>query len=159
MKSAVRVASPPAKPLVIYDGDCTFCCFWIRRWQRATGEQVDYLPFQDPTLPERFPGLPRQQLEHAVHLVETNGAIFSGAEAAFGAFAHGPHGHCWLDWYDHSPGFANASEWAYRFIAGHRSFFSKLTRLAWGQQTDPPILRSGGWIIWPLGSRHSTNTA
>ena len=38
-----RVQSPPAKPLMIFDGDCRFCVFWIRRWQRATGEAVEYL--------------------------------------------------------------------------------------------------------------------
>src|SRR5437867_723235 len=82
VKSAVRVASPPAKPLVIYDGQCEFCCFWIRRWEHATHDGVDYLPFQDPGLVTNFPELTRDRLETAVHFVETDGSVFNGAEAA-----------------------------------------------------------------------------
>ena len=50
-----RVKSPPARPLMIFDGDCRFCAFWIRRWQRATGEAVEYIPFQDPKIASQFP--------------------------------------------------------------------------------------------------------
>jgi len=147
VKSAVRVALWPAKPLVIYDGDCRFCCFWIKRWQRATGERVDYLPFQDPTLTERFPELSRQEFETAVHLIETDGTVSSGAEAAFGALAHSPNRHWYHDWYEHSTGFARISESAYRFIADHRGIFSKLTRLAWGRQIDPPEYHLVRWLF------------
>ena len=47
MKSDIRVATPPPKPLMVFDGDCNFCTLWIRRWQQMTGDAVDYLPSQD----------------------------------------------------------------------------------------------------------------
>ena len=50
----LRVAAPPGKPLLVYDGDCGFCKLWIRRWQRTTGARVDYLPFQDAGIAGRF---------------------------------------------------------------------------------------------------------
>src|SRR5436190_15281676 len=100
VKSTLRVASPPVDPLVIYDGDCTFCCFWIRRWQHATGNQVAYLPLQDPGLAARFPELPRERLETALHFIENDGAIFSAAEAAFRALAHNPKKQWLLNWYE-----------------------------------------------------------
>ena len=39
MQSGIRVATPPPKPLMVYDGDCNFCTLWIRRWQQLTGDQ------------------------------------------------------------------------------------------------------------------------
>src|ERR1051326_2124910 len=76
VQSALRVASPPAKPLMIFDGDCNFCAFWICRWQGATGERVEYLPFQDPSIAARFPELPRDEFERAVQLLEPDGAVY-----------------------------------------------------------------------------------
>jgi len=138
VKSALRVASPPAKPLLIYDGECNFCVLWMRRLQHSSGEHLDYLPFQDPRLAVDFPELSREQSETAVQLIEADGKVYSAAEALFRALAHNPH-HQWLfHWYEYSPAFARATEWAYRFVAGHRRFFSALTRLGWGRHVEPP---------------------
>jgi predicted DCC family thiol-disulfide oxidoreductase YuxK len=137
MEPGIRVALPPAKPLVIFDGDCNFCAIWIRRWRHHTGDRVDYLPFQDPSIPERFPELPRAQLEHAVHLITTAGNIYTGAGAGFRALAFNPNEHWLLDWYEHSPLFARTTESAYRFVATHRGFFSFLTRALWGRSVEP----------------------
>ena len=138
MKSAVQVAAPPAKPLLIFDGDCSFCARQARRWQQATGDHVDYLPFQDPRVAAQFPELRHDQFETAIHLVQPDGAVFSGAEAAFRALAHNPHEQWLLDRYEHSPAFVRVAEWAYRLVAAHRGFFSTLTRLAWGRRAGPP---------------------
>jgi hypothetical protein len=48
VRSTIEIASPPAKALMIYDGDCNFCSLWVHRWQHTTGDHLDYLPFQDP---------------------------------------------------------------------------------------------------------------
>lgn len=123
---------------MIFDGDCNFCRFWVQRWQLTTGERVDYLPFQDPNVSSRFPELPRERFETAVHLIEPDGSVYHGAHAAFRTLAHNPRAHWLLDWYAHSPAFARATEWAYRFVAGHRAIFSALTRVAWGNHFEPP---------------------
>src|SRR6058998_1154009 len=82
-----RVVRPPQKPLLVFDGDCNFCRRWIQRWRQSTGDRVDYLPFQSPEIAEQFPELTREHFEQAVHLVEPNGEVFRGAEAAFRALA------------------------------------------------------------------------
>jgi len=129
-----RVAAPPKKPLVIYDGECTFCCLLVKRWGHVTGDAVQYLPLQDPTLVNRFPELQRQHLETAVHLVEADGSVFQGARAVVGALAHGEKAHQkWpLSWYKKSRGFAALSEWIYRFIARHRNIISPPARFFLG---------------------------
>ncbi len=122
-----HVANPPSKPLMVFDGDCNFCKLWIRRWQQLTGDTVDYLPSQDSQIAEQFPKIPSAQFNTAVQLIETSGEIFSGAEAVFRALAKNPKRQRFLRWYKKSRAFTKLSEAAYRFVARHRSFFSRLS--------------------------------
>ena len=138
MKCDLHVATPPPKPLMIFDGDCNFCMLWIRRWQQASGAAVEYVPFQHPRIAEQFPELPPGRLETAVHLVEPDGTVYSGAEAVFLSLAHNPAKARPLRWYQQSPAFAAATERCYRFVAGHRPLFSWLTRIGWGRHVEQP---------------------
>jgi lipase maturation factor 1 len=138
MHSDVRVATPPAKPLLVFDGDCNFCTLWVRRWEQMTGDRVDYRPAQDPGIAAQFPEIPRKEFETAVQLIETDGTVYSGAEAVFRTVAHSP-GQQWpLRCYQGTPIFANFTEWAYRLAAENRTFFSRLTRCFWGRHIEPP---------------------
>jgi predicted DCC family thiol-disulfide oxidoreductase YuxK len=138
MKLDRQVAARPPKPLMIFDGDCNFCTLWIRRWQEATDDHVDYRPFQEASVATEFPELSPTQLETAVHLVEPNGDVFSGAEAVFRALAHNPDKGRLLRCYQGSPVFARFTECAYRFVAEQRPLFSWLTRLGWGRHVERP---------------------
>jgi predicted DCC family thiol-disulfide oxidoreductase YuxK len=112
---------------MLWDGDCGFCRFWIERWKRLTHGRVDYAPNQEIAA-ERFPEIPEAALRKAVHLVEPDGRVFRGAEAVFRMMSVA--GWRWPLWLYHQvPGFARLAEWAYGFVAGHRPFFMKLTRL------------------------------
>ena len=132
---------------MVFDGDCNFCTLWIRRWQQMTGDRVDYLPAQDPRSAAQFPEIPREQFETAVVLVEPDGAVYTGAEAVFRALAHSPN-HQW-SWrtYQSSAAFADLTEWVYRLVAGHRTFFSRLTRWFWGRHVEPPAHLLTRWIF------------
>ena len=147
MKCDLHVASSPPKPLMIFDGDCNFCALWIRRWQQATGDAVEYHPFQDARITEQFPELSRKQFETAVHLVEPDGAVYRGAEAVFRALAHNPRKCGPLRWYQQSAGFAAATERCYRFVAEHRPLFSWLTRIGWGRHAERPTHFLARWIF------------
>ena len=123
---------------MVYDGDCNFCTLWIRRWQQMTGESVDYLPAQDPGIAAQFPEIPREQFDTAVQLIESDGTVYSGAEAVFRTLAHGPRQQWPLRTYEDSPAFADITEWAYRLVAKNRTFFSLLTRWFWGRHIEQP---------------------
>jgi len=138
MQRGICVATPPAKPLLIYDGDCNFCTLWIRRWQQMTGDSVDYLPARDPRIAAQFPEIPSRQFDTAVVLVETDGLIYSGAEAVFHTWAHNPNRQWPLRCYEKMPALAIFTEWAYRLVAENRPFFSWLTR----------------WLCKQVGSEH-----
>ena len=126
MKSDIRVAAPPPKPLMVYDGDCNFCTLWIRRWQQTAGDSVDYLPAQDPSISVRFPEIPREHFNTAVQLIEADGAVYSGAEAVFRTLAHSPNRQWLLRAYKNSPAFVSLTEWAYRLVARKRTFSHSL---------------------------------
>ncbi|MDB6020558.1 MAG: hypothetical protein JWQ04_415 [Pedosphaera sp.] len=117
---------------MIYDGECDFCKFWIIRWQRATGGRVDYIASQEPRVAKEFPELPPERFEGSVQLIETDGQVYSGAEAVFRSLTYSRFWK-WLFWvYQHVPGVKPVTEWAYQLVAKHRETFSFLTRLFFG---------------------------
>jgi predicted DCC family thiol-disulfide oxidoreductase YuxK len=148
VSDVTRVASPPPKPLLVFDGECGFCRRWILRWQQATGERVDYAPFQEADLAARFPELPRTQCERAVQLIETDGAVYSAGEAVFRSLAYASRRR-WPLWvYRNVPGAAPVTEVAYRAVASHRGVFSALTRLLWGQHLERPSYHAVRWVFF-----------
>jgi predicted DCC family thiol-disulfide oxidoreductase YuxK len=138
MQSGLRVAALPSKPLLVFDGDCNFCTLWIRRWQQITGEAVDYLASQETVIAAQFPEIPKQRFAGAVQLIETNGVVHSGAEAVFRTLAKNPRWRWPLNVYDTVPAIARITESAYGLVAGHRTFFSRLTRWLWGRHVELP---------------------
>ncbi|HMP83613.1 MAG TPA: lipase maturation factor family protein, partial [Verrucomicrobiota bacterium] len=142
-----RVATPPSRPLVVYDGDCHFCALWIERWRQTTGDAVDYVPFQDESVPRRFPEISRSQFETAVQLIEPDGRVYGGAEASLRARSHNPAKQWPLRCYTRLAVFAAVSEAAYRCVAGHRSFFSSLTRLFYGEHVARPPEILARWVF------------
>ena len=147
MKCDFRVATPPPKPLLVFDGDCNFCTLWIRRWQQMTGDAVDYLPSQAASVAAQFPEIPREQFNTAVQLIETDGAVYSGAEAVFRTLANNPNCQWPLNFYRTNQSFANLTEWAYRLVAENRKFFSLLTRWFWGRHVELPDYFFTRWIF------------
>jgi predicted DCC family thiol-disulfide oxidoreductase YuxK len=147
MKSDIRVATPPPKPLMVFDGDCNFCTLWIRRWQQMTGDAVDYLPSQDASIATQFPEIPRERFNTAVQLIETGGTVYSGAEAVFRTLAKNPKWQWPLNFYERSMPIANITEWTYRLVAENRTFFSLLTRWLWGRHVEQPDYFLTRWIF------------
>lgn len=147
MKSDIRVAAPPPKPLLVFDGDCNFCTLWIRRWQQMTGGTVDYLPSQDSQIAKQFPEIPRERFDTAVLVIETNGSVYSGAEAVFRALENNTKWR-WLSiFYEKNKPFASITERAYRLVAENRNFFSRLTRWVWGRHVELPDYFLTRWIF------------
>jgi predicted DCC family thiol-disulfide oxidoreductase YuxK/uncharacterized membrane protein YphA (DoxX/SURF4 family) len=133
----LRVASPPSKPLLVYDAECHFCRRWIARWQNATGDAITYLPLQDESLAGRFPEISREDFERAIRLILPDGSVCSGAKAVFRSLAEAGKERWLLRLYRKSPGFADLAELAYEEVALHRSFISKLDRIYSGPGFTP----------------------
>jgi len=147
MQNGVRVATPPSKPLLVFDGDCNFCTLWVRRWQQLTDDRVDYLPAQDPAIAARFSEILPGQFTTAVQLIETDGTVYAGAEAVLRTLAYNSGRQWLLRCYERSKPFANFTEWAYRRVAENRTLFSRLTRWLRGRHVGPSEYYLTRWIF------------
>ena len=117
------------KPALIYDGDCGFCRRWIARWSRSTGERVRYLPYQRRGLVGRLL-VPTRAARMAVQLIEPDGRRYGGAVAVFRTLlrSHSP----WVRLAARaglSRGIRRVAEAVYRYVASHRSAFSRAERV------------------------------
>jgi len=135
-------------PLLAYDGDCGFCAYWVRYWQRLTGERVQYAPYQ--TIAVDHPEVPEVEFAAAIQLFEADGGRSSGAEAAFRVLALAPGGGASLWLYRRLPGFAALSEAAYRVVAHHRVAAYHWARLLWGAERYPPSWHLVSWLFLRL---------
>ena len=41
MQHTLTVPIPPRRPLIVFDGDCGFCRYWLARWRRVVGDRFD----------------------------------------------------------------------------------------------------------------------
>ncbi|HYK42368.1 MAG TPA: lipase maturation factor family protein [Thermoanaerobaculia bacterium] len=130
-----RVAAPPERPLLIFDGDCGFCRMWIARWRSVTGPRVDYAPSQE--VAGRFPEIPAEAFRRSVQLVLPDGAVLQGARAVFAALSVAGRTGA-LRAYERVPGFAPLSEAGYALVARNRGAASAVTRLLWGRSVARP---------------------
>ena len=146
----VSVRDAPPKPLLIFDGNCHFCRRWIERWRELTAGAVEYAPSQE--VAGRFPEIPAEAFDRSVQFVETDGTVYSGAEAVFRSLGQ-KRGRKWMTWsYEHLPGFAAVTEAAYRLVARHRRTASFFTRLLWGNDVrQPTYFESRRWFLRSLG--------
>lgn len=119
-----------SKPVLIYDGDCTFCQYWISRWSHITKDRIDYAPYQE--IYPKFPEIPVSEFQSSVKLILETGQVYSGAEAVLRALDNSTFLWC----YAKLPGFSHISEAMYQFVAKHRHRISKMTRWMWKNHLD-----------------------
>lgn len=133
------------QPLLIYDGDCGFCIYWVRYWQKLTGDRVTYAPYQE--VAAQYPEIPVTAFQRAVQYVAPDGKIASGAEAALLTLSHASGKCFWLTLYRHVPGFAAIAEGFYALVASHRSTFYRPTLWLWGRDYEPPRYDLVSWVF------------
>jgi len=130
--------------VLIYDGDCSFCAWQVRYWQRLTGQAVDYQPYQ--TAAAGHPGIPGGELGGAIQLLTPDGRRYGGAEAVFRVLAAGGRTAA-LACYRHLPGCSRLSEAAYRFVTRHRTGAYRLAKLCWGRERYPSQYHLVSWLF------------
>lgn len=133
------------QPLLIYDGDCRFCLYWIRYWQRLTGLGVTYAPYQQ--VASEYPQIPVAAFQRAVQYVGPNGKIASGAEAVLLTLDRADGKGFWLTLYRRVPGFAKIAEGIYALIAFNRGALYRPSRWLWGPDYEPPRYDLVSWLF------------
>ncbi|HXM20243.1 MAG TPA: lipase maturation factor family protein [Terriglobales bacterium] len=137
------------RPMLVFDGECSFCRVWIEYWRQLTGERVLYTSYQEigQEIGNRFPDLPRKDRASAVTLLLPSGEVRSGAHAVFSLLALLP-GKSWMLWlYVHIPGFALIADLAYRVVARHRSFCHWATRALWEIPIEVGTFGIASWLF------------
>ena len=138
---------PPISTMV-YDGDCGFCTFWIKRWKTKTGGKIHYISYQE--CGNQFSPLSENEFQSSVFLILPNGIFLSGAEAVFTSLSSNRF-LSWLNWtYKRIRLFRTLSESAYSFVAAKRNFFSKVTKILWGKNTEVPSYHISRWLFLKL---------
>lgn len=134
-------------PELLYDGECGFCVWWVRYWQRLTGSAVAFTAWQDAL--GRYPQIEAHHARGAIQFIDRDGTISTGAAAAFSvlAVAGAP---LWLWLYRHSRAFAAVSEKAYRGVARRREYAATIARALWGAERYPATYATAGQVFLRL---------
>lgn len=134
---------PQAKPIMVWDGACGFCKYWITRWSKFTGSKVVYEPYQ--TAAERFLDIDVVHFKQASRLIEADGSIFSGPRSAYRTFTYGGKWAFLDKWYVEKKWFQSLSDISYAWIERNRNFLFKVTKALFG--SDPHEVRPF-WMIY-----------
>ena len=133
------------KPLLIYDANCRFCLTWVDYLQKITEDQVEYKAFQE--VAGQFPEISLKDFRKSIQLILPTGEIVKGAEAVFMALSVNPKKRYLLWLYKKIPGLDFVLEKGYIFIATHRTFAYKLTRILWGKIISPSSYDLVRWLF------------
>lgn len=100
------------KPLLIYDGNCQFCLFWVGVWRQITQGKVDYQASFEAD-------------QKSIKLIDGE-KTYLAAEAAFRALAYNNLFRLLIILYETLPGFKEISEFIYSWVAKNRRLLSRI---------------------------------
>ena len=128
---------------MVWDGECSFCAYWIGYWQGLQPGFIDFEPYS--TAAERFKDIDNSHFKEASRLIDNDGRIYSGPDSAYKSLSLMSR----LKWlhnlYQANAIFRFLSDQLYQLIANNRNFFFKLTKLLFG--SDPQNLRPF-WTVY-----------
>lgn len=139
----------PKKTVLIWDAECSFCKYWITKWQMITNkEYIDLRPYQEVAID--FPDLDKTIFGKAVRLITPDGKVYSGAAAAFKSLELGGATDLPMSWYKQNPTFAELSDWLYEKVAGNRPFLYDVSHFFLGD--NPKKIRPSIWLWASIGA-------
>ncbi|MFQ5989608.1 MAG: thiol-disulfide oxidoreductase DCC family protein [Candidatus Methylomirabilales bacterium] len=94
---------------------------WVHRHDRRN--QLELVPFQQPDLEERFPGISRERCRDELHLIDEQGHFLTGATAVRETLARLPRGSLRTLPF-HAPGGMWLATQVYHWVARNRTWLS-----------------------------------
>lgn len=123
------------KPILVWDGNCGFCAYWVHHWKYLTVGKIEFRTYQETA--EIFVDIPLKEFKKASRLVEPDGRVYSGPDSAYRSLVYSTKNHLpFHKWYLRYSWFTWLSDQMYTVIAKHRSFFYKLTILSFGRNPE-----------------------
>ncbi|MBI1373506.1 MAG: DUF393 domain-containing protein [Phycisphaera sp.] len=115
----------PARPVIVFDGDCPFCRQQIAKIRRMDRHDVfEYVPRQAEGLEQRFPKLAEGDFNTGMRLVHVDGTIDIGADAVYG-IARRVGWWRWFAWLYRVPVLKQICRAGYAWIARNRQRLGK----------------------------------
>ena len=115
-----------SKPVIIYDGECRFCQWSVRRIRKFDRhEQFEYAPRQTEGLDARFTILTESDFNTGLRLIEDSGAVHVGADAIYQIYRHLPPYNL-VAWLYRIPPFTQLARLGYAIIARNRHRFGRV---------------------------------
>jgi len=143
MQLATYSTYKPAAPLLIWDGQCGFCKYWVTRLKLLTGNSVLYIPYQQ--IHDDIKEIPQKAFKKAIRMIGTDGKIYSGAGAAYKTLEQTSKWRFLISWYGKSSLFKSISDFVYRFVSNHRPSLFILTKALFGKN---PTKLQHYWILY-----------
>ncbi|MFT6167615.1 MAG: putative DCC family thiol-disulfide oxidoreductase YuxK [Vicingaceae bacterium] len=137
---------PKVKPLMVFDGNCGFCKYWVIRWKKISGLGVDYKPYQEVAV--HFKDIQEHHFKQAVRYIDMDGHIFNGPDAAYITYYNKNKLKFLHQWYINKNWFRKFSDYAYQFVADHRNTMSIITIRLFGKNPANP---KPYWIYYLIG--------
>ena len=82
--TAATMTDTPAKPVIIYDGECPFCRKQVTRFKdRDDQHAFEFVPRQAEGLEQRFPQILEGDFNTGMRLIETDGTLYAAADAVY----------------------------------------------------------------------------
>lgn len=133
---------PGNKPLIVWDGNCGFCKYWILKWKVLTQDKIAFATYQE--IVPQLEDMEEQTFRNAVQLIMPDGTVYGGAAAAFKSMAIGANFNLFDTLYSQLALFRKVSDWGYQWIADHRPFMYKLSTFLFGKN---PLRPSYGGVL------------
>ncbi len=131
-------------PVLIYDGDCGICRYWVRYWKKLTGDRVAYSPYQ--SVAPDYPEISEEEFKRSIQYIE-NENRYSGALGVF-SLLHSIFPYNLLLWlYKNIPGFSRLFEIFYTFFSRHRGLLKHISHICWGRYLVPAEFDLISWIF------------
>ncbi|MGB7395873.1 MAG: DCC1-like thiol-disulfide oxidoreductase family protein [Pricia sp.] len=135
---------PKSKPVLIWDGECGFCKYWITYLKQRTKDNIVFETYQEAA--SRFPDIPLKEFKKASRLIELDGHVYGGPDSLYRGLKHSDEKTFpWHRWYQEYFWFTRLNDWSYNYIAKNRPFMFKVTKALFGE--NPKRLKLY-WIIY-----------
>lgn len=140
----LRTDYPPEDlPVLIWDGECGFCRYWVTHWSLKTQGSINYKTYQE--VADHFPDIPLKEFKKASRLIEPEGTVYSGPDSAFRVFTYYKKPkRFWHNLYTRNNWFTAISDRVYNFIAKHRKLMFRLTVFFFGK--NPQAIKPY-WLV------------
>ena len=113
------------RPVIIYDGECRFCQWSLRRIRKLDRrERFEYVPRQAEGVEERFPILTQSDFNTGLRLMDGD-AVHVGADAIYQIYRRLPPFHL-VTWLYRVPLITQLVRLGYAFIARNRFRFGRV---------------------------------